>query len=116
MLDHQALSSILSNTKKTTKIVGNGQRSNASEYPIKALREILLNVLIYRDYSIHAENDSIRLIIFDDRIEVSNPGGPYGRLTLDEFGEGEIRYKKPLYRLHLRNPRNDRKRYSGIPP
>jgi ATP-dependent DNA helicase RecG len=41
------------------------------EYPIAAIREAIINALIHRDYLISSD---IRVFIFDDRIEISNPG------------------------------------------
>lgn len=100
------LSFVINNIKKATKINDNGVREDVLEYSIKAIREIILNALIHRDYSIHTENEPIRLIIFDDRIEITNPGGLYGRLSLDELG----RYIQILEILEITE-----NRYSGIP-
>lgn len=111
----QALSFVLNNTKKTTRIDESGQRSDIPEYPVKALREIILNALIHRDYSIHTENDPIRLIIFDDRIELSNPGGLYGRLTLDELGKVRLDIRNPFIASILETLEVTENRYSGIP-
>lgn len=41
-----------------------GHRNDESEYPVKAIREIILNALIHRDYSIHTENDPVRIEIY----------------------------------------------------
>jgi ATP-dependent DNA helicase RecG len=43
------------------------------EYPLPALREALINALCHRDY--YAQGTAVNLSIFDDRIEVLNPGG-----------------------------------------
>ena len=46
------------------------------EYPIEALREAVLNALVHRDCEVPSD---IRVFIFDDRIEVTNPGSfPHG--------------------------------------
>lgn len=82
-----AISFVVSNIKKVTKINDKGIREYVVKYPIKAIRKIILNALINRDYSIHTENEPIRLTIFDDRIEMLNSGGLYGRLSLDELGK-----------------------------
>ena len=47
------------------------QREDKFEYPIKALREAIINALIHRNYS---ETGDVRVFIFDDRIEIINPG------------------------------------------
>lgn len=46
-------------------------REDKFEYPIRALREAIINALIHRDYR---ETADTRVFIFDDRIEVINPG------------------------------------------
>lgn len=46
-------------------------REDKFEYPIKALREAIINALIHRDYR---ETADTRVFIFDDRIEMINPG------------------------------------------
>jgi ATP-dependent DNA helicase RecG len=50
-------------------------------YPRNAIREILMNALIHADYQI---TSPIRFYWFDDRIEISNPGGLY-TLRDDEY-------------------------------
>ena len=41
-------------------------------------------------------NAPIQVYWFDDRIEINSPGGPYGALTADNFGQpGVIDYRNP---------------------
>ena len=47
------------------------QREDKFDIPIKALRELIINALIHRDYETTAD---VRVFIFDDRVEVINPG------------------------------------------
>ncbi|NQE06156.1 hypothetical protein C5S32_09835 [ANME-1 cluster archaeon GoMg1] len=47
------------------------KRIDKLEYPIRAIREGAINALIHRDYREHADT---RISIFDDRIEITNPG------------------------------------------
>ena len=110
-----AIAFVINNVKKATKINDNGIREDVLEYPIKAIREIILNALIHRDYSIHIENDPIRLTIYDDRIEVSNPGGLYGRLTVDELGKVHSDIRNPFIASILEILEVTENRYSGIP-
>ena len=110
-----AISFVINNIKKATRINDRGIREDVLEYPIKAIREIILNSLIHRDYSIHTENEPIRLTIFDDRIEISNPGGLYGRLSLDELGKVHSDIRNPFIASILEILEVTENRYSGIP-
>ncbi|MGM9899200.1 MAG: ATP-binding protein [Bacilli bacterium] len=110
-----AISFVVSNVKKATIINENGIREDVLEYPIKAIREIILNALIHRDYSIHTENEPIRLTIYDDRIKVSNPGGLYGRLSLDDLGKVHSDIRNPFIASLLEVLEVTENRYSGIP-
>ena len=62
--------------KRNTRVFGfrtefNFKRIDKMEYPIKAIREAVINAIIHRDYNEPADT---RILIFDDRIEVVNPG------------------------------------------
>jgi ABC-type branched-subunit amino acid transport system substrate-binding protein len=65
------------------------------EIPPVVLREALANALIHRDYA--EQRNYVRVEIFDNRIEISSPGGLPGSLTVAQLG------KEYLY--PLRNPR-----------
>ena len=47
------------------------RREDRFEYPIKAVREAIINALIHRNYF---ETGDVRVFIFDNRIEIINPG------------------------------------------
>ena len=47
------------------------QRDDKFEYPLNALREAIINALIHRNYQ---ETADVRVFIFDNRVEVINPG------------------------------------------
>jgi ATP-dependent DNA helicase RecG len=53
------------------------------EYPWEAIREAVMNAIMHRDYE--TSNAPILIDWFDDRVEISNPGGPYGRVRKDNF-------------------------------
>lgn len=48
------------------------------DYPPTAVRELLLNAVMHRDYQ---SNTPVRFYWFDDRIEIQSPGGLYGEVT-----------------------------------
>ncbi|MCC8195200.1 MAG: putative DNA binding domain-containing protein [Ruminococcus sp.] len=60
------------NTKKRWKKTGNG-RIEMPEYPERAVLECIVNALIHRDYLILGSE--VHIDIFDDRIEITSPGG-----------------------------------------
>ena len=67
-------------------IDNDGKRTDVPHYPMKALREAIANALIHRDYSCKTEGAYIYLRIFDDRIEILNPGDLYGNNRLENLG------------------------------
>ncbi|MGL4483419.1 MAG: ATP-binding protein, partial [Anaerovoracaceae bacterium] len=85
------------------------------EYPIIAIKEILMNALIHRDYSINTENSPIRILMFSDRIEIENPGGLYGRITVDDLGKVGADTRNPYIASNLEIMIDTENRFSGIP-
>jgi len=59
------------------------QREDRLEYPVKAVREAIVNAVAHRDYSLHG--DGIRVSIFSDRIEFYSPGRLPGHVTVDNI-------------------------------
>ena len=59
------------NTRRGTKII-EFEQVNIAEYPYEAVREAITNAVAHRDYLFTGA--SIRIMIFDDRIEVESPG------------------------------------------
>lgn len=64
-------------------------RQDISEYPEVALREAIVNAVAHRDYSHFVRGSHIQVRMFADRLEVQNPGGLYGGVTVDELKEGQ---------------------------
>ncbi|WP_417383558.1 ATP-binding protein [Gimesia sp.] len=52
------------------------------EYPSEALKEILVNAVIHRDYSL---NDDIHVRIFDNRVEIESPGRLPGYMNVENL-------------------------------
>ncbi|MDO8610641.1 MAG: ATP-binding protein [bacterium] len=78
---------ILRNIKTNVSIVGT-KRIERYEYPEDALREIVANSIIHRDYQITATYTQIS--IFSDRIEISNPGTLPPGVTVDNLKEAQF--------------------------
>ncbi len=70
------------NTRTGHRVVG-FEGIDYPEYPHEAIREALVNAVIHRDYSLSGQ--SIRVFIFDDRIEVHSPGALLPEITLEEI-------------------------------
>lgn len=66
----------------------------SSDYPIVALQQIVRNAILHRSYeNTHAP---VRVYWFNDRVEVQNPGGPYGQVTKQNFGNPNANdYRNP---------------------
>jgi ATP-dependent DNA helicase RecG len=64
-------------------------RFDIYEIPLDALREAVVNAIVHRDYRI--KGTSIYVRVFDDRVEIENPGGlPYG-IRKQDFGKSSVR-------------------------
>ena len=75
----------------------------------------IINALVHRDYSIHTEGMPIQIIMYEDRMEIRNPGGIYGRIKVDQLGKMQPNTRNPVLALALETLRVTENRYSGIP-
>lgn len=67
---------------------------NNYTYPPAAVRQILYNAVLHRTYE--GTHAPVRFYWFDDRIEIHSPGGPFGNVTAQNFGEpGVTDYRNP---------------------
>ena len=106
------------NRNMRTKTIINphtGKREDRPDYPITAVREAVLNALVHRDYSIHTEGMPIQLIMYEDRMEIRNPGGIYGRIKIDQLGKVQPDTRNPVIASELEVLKVTENRYSGIP-
>jgi ATP-dependent DNA helicase RecG len=113
---NEALIFVRRNMKEKTVIDENtGKRTDITEYPVIAIREIILNAIIHRDYSIHTDSTPITITMYSNRIEVENPGGLYGRMTLDKLGKMSADTRNPFIANAFEVMKETENRYSGIP-
>jgi len=66
-------------------ITGEAQRTVKYDYPLEAIREVVINMIVHRDYR-DSGNSIIK--IFDDRIEFFNPGKLYDDITVEKLQRG----------------------------
>lgn len=112
----RALQFVRRNMKTKTIIRSDsGRREDRTDYPMTAVREALINALVHRDYSMHTEGMPIQILMFEDRMEIHNPGGIYGRLRTDQLGKMQPDTRNPVLATALEVLGITENRYSGIP-
>jgi ATP-dependent DNA helicase RecG len=90
----EAMQTIIGHLKFAFEITGKStERTEIPEYPLEAVRELLLNALVHRDYQ---SSTDVQIKIFDNSISFFNPTGLYGNITEDDL-------KTDTYRASTRN-------------
>lgn len=77
------------------------RRIDLAEYEPFVIREIVVNALIHRDWSIFGQK--VRLNMFSDRVEVFSPGGVPNTLNISRMLAGISYYRNPLLSQMLRD-------------
>lgn len=111
----EAIEFVRKNSRTKTIINDNGQRADKQEYPIKAVREAILNALLHRNYRVHAENIPARIEMYRDHMEIINSDGLSEKISIDMLGKvrPETRNTALANMIELLNMTENR--YSGIP-
>jgi len=92
----QALSFVRSHINKKITIKQAGRREEEYEYPMDVVREAIVNAVAHRDYF---SKDAIQIYVFEDRIEITNPGSlPHG-LPKELFGTISVQRNPITYRF-----------------
>ena len=107
---NEAIKFVQRNTRLSYQIKS-VQRKEIPEYPPEAIRESIINSLMHRNY--FEKGSSVSVEIFDDRIEISNPGGLPKGLDENEFGRKGVR-RNPLIADLLYRVRYVEKAGTGI--
>ena len=80
----ETLAAMRRNMKRRGIVVGLG-REDRWEYPEEAIREIVANALMHRDYHSLAHGSQVRVELYPDRLVVSSPGGIYGPVAREDL-------------------------------
>ncbi len=91
---------LLKNHLKIKYIIKTTKREEVLEIPEIALREAVVNSVVHRDY--FEKGSNIFVEIFDDKVEISNPGGLVKGLTEHEFGKRSVTRNPLIASLMLR--------------
>lgn len=85
---------LTANIRIATDVTSAARETRQPDYPITALQQLTRNAVMHRNYE--SSNAPTRITWFDDRIEIQNPGGPFGQVTVETFGQpGVTDYRNP---------------------
>ena len=66
-------------------VVAGAGRLDVWEYPDEAVREIVANALMHRDYHPSSHGSQVRIELYPDRLEVTSPGGLHGEVNREHL-------------------------------
>ena len=90
----QLESKLLAHNRTSVDFTSAPVETRQATYPAAALQQLARNAVMHRTYE--GTNSPVRVYWFDDRIEISSPGGPYGTVTTETFGQpGIVDYRNP---------------------
>ena len=82
------------NNSVSTSLISEPLEIKRPEYPLSALQQLIRNAVLHRDYE--GTYSPVRIYWFSDRIEIHSPGGPFGQVTRENFGQpGVTDYRNP---------------------
>ncbi|MDU0967992.1 MAG: ATP-binding protein [Actinomycetaceae bacterium] len=80
----------VSRNSRTGGVIEGAFRKDLPDYSPGAIREAITNALMHRDYSDLARGTQVQLNIFVDHLEIQNPGGLYGTVTLNDLDKDGV--------------------------
>jgi ATP-dependent DNA helicase RecG len=98
------------------------------DYPLVALQQLARNAVLHRTFD--GTYAPVRITWFHNRVEIQNPGGPFGQVNRDNFGQpGVTDYRNPNLAEVMKNlgyvqrfgmgiplPRNSLQKNGNPPP
>ena len=83
-----------SHIRMRVDITGADVERRTSTYPLEALQQLTRNAVMHRAYE--RTYAPVRVTWFNDRIQIVSPGGPFGSVTPERFGQpGAVDYRNP---------------------
>ena len=90
-----------SNVKIGTEVAQAAEEQRQPDYPVAAIRQLAWNAVMHRNYE--GTNAPVRVYWYADRLEIRSPGGLYGQVTEENFGNGATDYRNPLLAEAMHN-------------
>ena len=72
-------------TEESNQITSGLRRDKSRLYPLEAIREIVINALVHRDWT---RSVDIEVGLYEDRLEVISPGGLHNSMTVEKMIAG----------------------------
>lgn len=76
---------ITSRLNSSYKIHGTGTREEQLEIPPEAIREVVINAIVHRNYNVPGPT---KILIYDDRVDIISPGNFPGPIMADRINIG----------------------------
>jgi ATP-dependent DNA helicase RecG len=93
---------------RVRRVAAGSTARDVPEIPLDVVREAVVNAVAHRDYSHFAESEQVRVELYPDRLEVSNPGGIWGGRSEWQLLDGTSRSRNSfLTRLLTDVPTGD---------
>jgi len=95
-----------------SEVLERATRKTVPVYPELALRELIANAVVHRDYS--RTDSRVQVEIFDDRIEITNPGSLLPEMEVNRLIDQQPRARNEVLTSFMRNLGFCEERGSGI--
>lgn len=91
---HRLDDKLIAHNRTTVNFTSSPIEQRSELYPIPALQQIIRNAIMHRTYE--GTNAPVHVYWFSDRVEVLSPGGAFGAITAENFGQPHlIDYRNP---------------------
>ena len=75
------------NITMRTEVGAHPKEQRQPDYPLAALQQLVWNAVMHRSYE--NTNAPVRIYWYSDRIQITSPGGLYGKVNPENFGDGD---------------------------
>ena len=92
---------LVAHNRTSVDFKSGNRETRTSSYPLVALQQLVRNAVMHRNYE--GTNAPVHVYWFDDRVEIANPGGPFGDVNPGNFGQpGVVDYRNPVVAESMR--------------